>query len=59
MDLQEVVREVVQTLRIEVVEGGLIRDCLLLGGNDVKDLIKVAKDLLIQFFPVTDKDPEL
>ncbi|WJX22532.1 hypothetical protein P8452_11824 [Trifolium repens] len=55
----EVVREVVQTLRIEVVEGGLIRDCLLLGGNDLKDLIKVAKDLLLQFSPVTNKDPEL
>lgn len=49
-----------ETLRIEVVEGGLIRDCLLLGGNDLQDLIKVAKDLLLQFFPAaTDKNPEL
>lgn len=56
----EGVRKVVETLRIEVVEGGLIRDCLLLGGNDLKDLIKVAKDLLLQFFPAaTDKNPEL
>ncbi|PNX74335.1 hypothetical protein L195_g030253 [Trifolium pratense] len=55
----ETVREVMETLRIEVVEGGLIRDCLLLGGNDFKDLIKVAKDLLLNFLPVTDKDPEL
>ncbi|XP_058761380.1 uncharacterized protein LOC131634772 isoform X2 [Vicia villosa] len=55
----ETVREIVKTLRIEVVEGGLIKDCLLLGGNDLKDLIKVAKDLVLQFFPVTDKNSEL
>lgn len=48
-----------EILRIEVVEGGIIRDCLLLGNNDVKDLIQVFKDLLLQFFPATDKDSDL
>ncbi|KAL5096989.1 hypothetical protein RYX36_001316 [Vicia faba] len=55
----ETVREIVKTLRVEVVEGGLIKDCLLLGGNDLKDLIKLAKDLVLQFFPVNDKNSEL
>lgn len=53
------VTEVVETLQKEVVEGGLIRDCLELGGNDLKGLIQVVKDLLLQFFPVPDKDPDL
>ena len=57
--LQEVLREVVETLQKEVVEGGLIRDCLELGSNDLKALIQVVKDLVMQFFPVSDKDPEL
>lgn len=59
MEWQEVVREVVETLQKEVVEGGLIRDCLELGSNDLKGLIQVVKDLLLQFFPVPDKDPDL
>lgn len=59
MEWQEVVTEVVETLQKEVVEGGLIRDCLELGSNDLKGLIQVVKDLLLQFFPVPDKDPDL
>ncbi|XP_061356087.1 uncharacterized protein LOC133300543 [Gastrolobium bilobum] len=51
--------ELMETLQIEVVEGGLIRDCLELGSNDFKALIQVVKDLVLQFFPVHDKDPEL
>ncbi|KAE9594553.1 hypothetical protein Lalb_Chr18g0055011 [Lupinus albus] len=41
----EVVREVVETVQIEVVEGGLLRDCLELGSNDLKALIQVAQNL--------------
>ncbi|KAK7332121.1 hypothetical protein VNO80_28869 [Phaseolus coccineus] len=54
-----VMREMGETFQTEVVEGGLIRDCLELGNNDLKALIKVVKDLLVQFFPVNGKDSEL
>ncbi|XP_020205648.1 uncharacterized protein LOC109790819 [Cajanus cajan] len=54
-----VMREIGETFQKEVVEGGLIRDCLELGNNDLKALIQVAKDLLMQFFPAHDKDPDL
>lgn len=54
-----VLREIGETFQKEVVEGGLIRDCLELGNNDLKALIQIVKDLLLQFFPVRDKDPEL
>ncbi|KAK7360920.1 hypothetical protein VNO77_02938 [Canavalia gladiata] len=54
-----VVREVVETFQKEVVEGGLIRDCLELGNKDLKVLIQVVKDLLLQFFPDHDKDLDL
>ncbi|KAK7306428.1 hypothetical protein VNO77_44367 [Canavalia gladiata] len=55
-----VVREVVETLQKEVVEGGLIRDCLEVGNKDLKALIQIIKDLLLQFFPVhDDKNPDL
>ncbi|KAK7245602.1 hypothetical protein RIF29_40449 [Crotalaria pallida] len=50
-------REVVETLQKEVVEGGLIRDCLELGSNDLKALIQVAKNLVLEFFPASNKDP--
>lgn len=59
MEWQGVVREVVEIVQIEVVEGGLIRDCLELGSNDLKALIQVVKNLVLQFFPVSDKDPDL
>ncbi|KAL2484108.1 hypothetical protein Fot_45752 [Forsythia ovata] len=42
-------REVVVTLQKEVVEGDLVRDCLELGGNDLKDLIRVFKELVLQY----------
>ncbi|XP_019418160.1 PREDICTED: uncharacterized protein LOC109328960 [Lupinus angustifolius] len=54
-----VVREVVETVQIEVVEGGLLRDCLELGSSDLKALIQVAQNLVLQFFPDSNKDPEL
>ncbi|KAK1554241.1 hypothetical protein Q3G72_009635 [Acer saccharum] len=45
------VREVVETVEIEVVEGGLLRDCLEVGSNDLKGLIQVFKDLILQYSP--------
>ncbi|KAL2341063.1 hypothetical protein Fmac_009003 [Flemingia macrophylla] len=54
-----VMREIGETFQKEVVEGGLIRDCLELGNNDLKALIQVFKDLLLQFLPARDRDPDL
>lgn len=59
MEWQGVMREIGETFQKEVVEGGLIRDCLELGNNDLKALIQIVKDLLLQFFPVRDKDHDL
>ncbi|KAL1333591.1 hypothetical protein HN51_062440 [Arachis hypogaea] len=54
-----VLREVVETVQKEVVEGGLIRDCLELGSKDFSSLIQLLKDSLLQFFPLSDRNPEL
>ena len=45
---QGALREVVETVKKEVVEGGLLRDCLELGSNDLKGLMQVLNDLLSQ-----------
>ncbi|KAK7303040.1 hypothetical protein RJT34_13939 [Clitoria ternatea] len=50
---------VVETLQKEVVEGGLVKDCLELGSKDLKALIQIVKELLLQFIPNQDKDPDL
>ncbi|WVY93654.1 hypothetical protein V8G54_032742 [Vigna mungo] len=54
-----VMKEMGETFQKEVVEGRLIRDCLELGNNDLKALVQVVKDLLLQFFPVRGKDSDL
>ncbi|CAN4082146.1 unnamed protein product [Withania somnifera] len=38
-------KEVVETLQEEVLEGGLLKDCLELGSTDLKGLIMVFKDI--------------
>ena len=42
-------REVVETVQKEVVEGGLLKDCLQLGSNDLKGLIMILKDFALSF----------
>ncbi|GKU94317.1 hypothetical protein SLEP1_g7831 [Rubroshorea leprosula] len=42
-------REIVETIQREVMEGGLLRDCLELGTNDLKGLLQILKDLSEQF----------
>lgn len=59
VEWQGAMREMGETFQKEVVEGGLIRDCLELGNNDLKALVQVVKDLLLQFFPVPGKDSDL
>ncbi|KAF4360660.1 hypothetical protein G4B88_010655 [Cannabis sativa] len=47
-------REVVKTVQREVVDGGLLRDCLELGTNDLKGLIQILKDMGLQYASNTD-----
>lgn len=42
-------REVVETVQREVVDGGLLWDCLELGSGDLKGLIQIVKDVAEQF----------
>ncbi|KAE9594556.1 hypothetical protein Lalb_Chr18g0055041 [Lupinus albus] len=53
------VRELVEFVQIEVVEGVLLRDCFEVGSSDLKALIQAARNLVMQFFPDSNKDPEL
>ncbi|MBA0807750.1 hypothetical protein Gohar_023535 [Gossypium harknessii] len=41
-------REITETMQREVLEGGLLRDCMELGSNDLKGLIQIFKDLASQ-----------
>ncbi|XP_062095942.1 uncharacterized protein LOC133801702 [Humulus lupulus] len=47
-------REVVETVQREVVDGGLLRDCLELGTNDLKGLIQILKDMGLQYASNSD-----
>ncbi|TYG68615.1 hypothetical protein ES288_D05G167200v1 [Gossypium darwinii] len=42
-------REITETMQREVLEGGLLRDCMELGSNDLKGLIQNFKDLASQY----------
>ncbi|KAL0442586.1 UNVERIFIED_CONTAM: hypothetical protein Slati_1981300 [Sesamum latifolium] len=48
-------REVMVTLQKEVVEGDLLRDCLELGGDDLKGLIQVFKDIALLYYSASPK----
>ncbi|KAA8519588.1 hypothetical protein F0562_013788 [Nyssa sinensis] len=51
-------RQVVETVQKEVVEGELLRDCLEVGSNDLMSLIQVFRDIALQFSsatPTTDR----
>ncbi|KAJ7968808.1 Adenine phosphoribosyltransferase [Quillaja saponaria] len=54
-----VLREVVETVQREVVEGGLLMDCLELGSNDLKGLIQIIKDMALQLCSATNSHPDL
>ncbi|KAJ4703736.1 Adenine phosphoribosyltransferase [Melia azedarach] len=52
-------REVVETVRGEVLEGDLLRDCLEIGSNDLKGLIQIIKEFFLQYYPTSDDRQEL
>ncbi|CAK7350330.1 unnamed protein product [Dovyalis caffra] len=51
-------KEVVETVQQEVVEGDLLRDCLELGSSDLKGLVQIFKDLASQFYSPTSHDDD-
>ncbi|XP_022955003.1 uncharacterized protein LOC111457091 isoform X1 [Cucurbita moschata] len=42
-------RDVVETIRMEVMDGGLLKDCLELGSGDLRGMIQILKDLALNF----------
>ncbi|XAR59290.1 hypothetical protein NMG60_11015063 [Bertholletia excelsa] len=51
-------REMVEMVHIEVVEGDLLRDCFGLGSSDLKDLLEIYKNIA-SLFSTTDESTEL
>lgn len=47
--MQGPLRDALLALRQEVEEGGLLRDCLEVGSDDLKGLVVVAKDLAFRY----------
>ncbi|XP_048132575.1 uncharacterized protein LOC115732150 [Rhodamnia argentea] len=52
-------REVVETMQKEVVDGNFLRDCLELGSNDLKGLIQILKDLTSEYSSSPDHGHDL
>lgn len=50
IDGQGAWREVVETVQKEVVDGGLLKDCLELGSGDLKGIVQILKDLALNFY---------
>ena len=58
-NLQGPLREVVETVQKEVVEGDLLRDCLELGSNDLKGLVQILKDIALQYSSSSGRSEDL
>ncbi|XWS18562.1 hypothetical protein CRYUN_Cryun32bG0056000 [Craigia yunnanensis] len=52
-------REGIETIQREVMEGGLLRDCLEIGSNDLKGLVQIFKDLASHYSSASDYSQEL
>ncbi|XP_023519256.1 uncharacterized protein LOC111782689 [Cucurbita pepo subsp. pepo] len=48
-------RNVVETVQVEVVDGGLLKDCLELGSGDLKGMVQILKDLALNFYSSTSQ----
>ncbi|KAI3743002.1 hypothetical protein L1987_60703 [Smallanthus sonchifolius] len=42
-------KDAVEMVRMEIVDGGLLQDCLELGSSDLKGVIQILKDLTSQY----------
>ncbi|XP_010518833.1 PREDICTED: uncharacterized protein LOC104798448 [Tarenaya hassleriana] len=52
-------REFWEMVQTEVVDGGLLKDCLEVGSEDVKGLLQVAKEMALKFFSAQNRSGEL
>lgn len=43
------IREMVEILQSEMVDGAFLKDCLEVGANDLKGLVQILKDLAFQY----------
>lgn len=53
------IRELVETLQREVVEGDFLKDCLEVGTDDLKGLVQVFKDIALQYAASSTRRAEL
>ncbi|XP_071690148.1 uncharacterized protein [Rutidosis leptorrhynchoides] len=52
-------KDVIETVRAEIVDGGLLRDCLELGSSDLKGLMQILKDVALKYPSSTSDKTEL
>lgn len=48
-----------QIIQKEMLDGDFLRDCLELGGNDLKSLVQILKDWALQYYPSSSFGSEL
>ncbi|KAI3740380.1 hypothetical protein L2E82_30808 [Cichorium intybus] len=48
-------KDAVEILQAEIVDGGLLKDCLELGSNDLKGVIQILKDVASQYSSTSGK----
>lgn len=46
-------------VKIEIVDGGLLQDCLELGSGDLKGVIQILKDVTLQYTSSSGSKTEL
>nr|GEW56355.1 peroxisome proliferator-activated receptor gamma coactivator-related protein like [Tanacetum cinerariifolium] len=49
-------KDAVEILRTEIVDGGLLQDCLELGSSDLKGVIQILKDVAVQYSSTSHKN---
>ncbi|KAK1426480.1 hypothetical protein QVD17_15154 [Tagetes erecta] len=52
-------KDAVEMVKIEIVDGGLLQDCLELGSGDLKGLIQILKDVTLQYTSSSSSKTEL
>ena len=56
MQMQGPLKDAVEILRTEIVDGGLLQDCLELGSSDLKGVIQILKDVAVQYSSTSHKN---
>ncbi|KAK9068826.1 hypothetical protein SSX86_012942 [Deinandra increscens subsp. villosa] len=52
-------KDAVEMVRTEIVDGGLLQDCLELGSGDLKGVIQILKDVALQYTSSSSSKTEL